>query len=305
MADAKEESDDECGREESTQPLGARLYQAVCSGSAAEVASLLEAKADPTRVKVPGQSLGFLAAARRHASLETCRLLVAYNVDLTSLDTQFRQTPLFYAVRAGEQAGGPECAEYLLRQRCDPNHVDANGQTPLFYAAQRTDPRCIEVLLAHGAHVNHLDGNGLSAMFHAAQTDGPADSLVTLLRARSDLGHTNNSGHTALFYAKGALAVQALLAAGASPAVVDACLRTPLFFAARCGASDVVRALLNARADASHKDRKGLTCGSYSTSEVIQRLLSEGPGSPDRMALEPPRRRQRCKTGMTGGRGAT
>lgn len=222
---------------------------------------MLDGRADPHAVEVPGQNLAFLAAARHTSALEVCFLLHTRRVDVTAVDTTNRQTPLFFAVRPGRGSGGAGCAEFLLTCRCDANHMDVNGQTALQYAAQRTDgPQCVEVVLAAGANPNHMDWYGISPCLYAAQFDPTAAVLKALLCGRADVHLPSAAGHTALFCARSAPVVEALLASRAKHSAKDPEGRTPLFFAVRAGAHDAVRALVDGGADVKVKDKAGRTC---------------------------------------------
>merc|ERR1712232_908900 len=165
-----------------------------------------------------------------------------------------------------------ECAEFLMSRLCDPNHLDRNGQSPLFYAAQRSSSKCAEVLIASGARVNIGDKQGLTPGFVAARAPEAHGSLKVLLDARSDLSVRSPEGQTAIFNAQSAQTVRMMLRADASVDVRDALGRTALFYAARSGASAVVSALLDGRADASAKDNDGSTCLAYAHSPEIRDL---------------------------------
>ena len=60
-----------------------------------------------------GENLVFYAAARSRSTggaKEMCKLLVEWRLDPTVTDRRFQQTPLFFAVRDAEHAGGLDCA---------------------------------------------------------------------------------------------------------------------------------------------------------------------------------------------------
>eukprot|EP00747_Dinoflagellata_sp_TGD_P125415 gnl/TRDRNA2_/TRDRNA2_174158_c0_seq7.p1 gnl/TRDRNA2_/TRDRNA2_174158_c0~~gnl/TRDRNA2_/TRDRNA2_174158_c0_seq7.p1 ORF type:complete len:898 (-),score=117.33 gnl/TRDRNA2_/TRDRNA2_174158_c0_seq7:38-2650(-) len=242
----------------------AQLYKAVREGSLVEVQGSVERGVNPASVVVAmGQNLMFLAAIRQHEAYEVCSLLAEKQVDPTLEDARLRQTPLYFAVRGHEQAGGLECARFLLGRQCDPNHTDLNKQTPLFYAASRSDSGCAELLLAARASVNVTDVHGQTPLFYAVQATTTVSSLRVLLTSRAEVTTHDDSGQSPLFYAQSADAVELLLQHRADACDRDPDGRTPLFAAAAAAADGVMRALVKAGSDIHATDSRGETCLFY------------------------------------------
>eukprot|EP00747_Dinoflagellata_sp_TGD_P125412 gnl/TRDRNA2_/TRDRNA2_174158_c0_seq4.p1 gnl/TRDRNA2_/TRDRNA2_174158_c0~~gnl/TRDRNA2_/TRDRNA2_174158_c0_seq4.p1 ORF type:complete len:835 (-),score=87.79 gnl/TRDRNA2_/TRDRNA2_174158_c0_seq4:38-2242(-) len=242
----------------------AQLYKAVSERSVAEVQAILESGVNPKSVSVAkGRNLMFVAAIRQHEACAVCSLLAKHQIDPTKEDAQRRQTPLYFAVRAHEQAGGLECARFLLGRQCDPNHTDINGQTPLFYAASRSDSDCVELLLAARASVNMTDAQGQTPLFYAVQATTAVSSLRVLLASRAEVATRDISGQSPLFYAQSATAVELLLQHRADVCDRDSGGRTALFAAAQAGEEGVMRALVNAGSDIHATDSRGETCLFY------------------------------------------
>eukprot|EP00747_Dinoflagellata_sp_TGD_P125391 gnl/TRDRNA2_/TRDRNA2_174158_c0_seq13.p1 gnl/TRDRNA2_/TRDRNA2_174158_c0~~gnl/TRDRNA2_/TRDRNA2_174158_c0_seq13.p1 ORF type:complete len:838 (-),score=96.24 gnl/TRDRNA2_/TRDRNA2_174158_c0_seq13:264-2696(-) len=244
----------------------AQLYKAVREGSLVEVQGSVERGVNPASVVVAmGQNLMFLAAIRQHEAYEVCSLLAEKQVDPTLEDARLRQTPLYFAVRGHEQAGGLECARFLLGRQCDPNHTDLNKQTPLFYAASRSDSGCAELLLAARASVNMTDAQGQTPLFYAVQATTAVSSLRVLLASRAEVATRDISGQSPLFYAQSAAAVELLLQHRADACDVDAAGRTALVKASQAGVEEVMHALIKAGGDIHATDSKGKTCLFYAT----------------------------------------
>eukprot|EP00747_Dinoflagellata_sp_TGD_P125399 gnl/TRDRNA2_/TRDRNA2_174158_c0_seq20.p1 gnl/TRDRNA2_/TRDRNA2_174158_c0~~gnl/TRDRNA2_/TRDRNA2_174158_c0_seq20.p1 ORF type:complete len:688 (-),score=85.09 gnl/TRDRNA2_/TRDRNA2_174158_c0_seq20:264-2279(-) len=244
----------------------AQLYKAVSERSVAEVQAILESGVNPKSVSVAkGRNLMFVAAIRQHEACAVCSLLAKHQIDPTKEDAQRRQTPLYFAVRAHEQAGGLECARFLLGRQCDPNHTDINGQTPLFYAASRSDSDCVELLLAARASVNMTDAQGQTPLFYAVQATTAVSSLRVLLASRAEVATRDISGQSPLFYAQSAAAVELLLQHRADACDVDAAGRTALVKASQAGVEEVMHALIKAGGDIHATDSKGKTCLFYAT----------------------------------------
>eukprot|EP00747_Dinoflagellata_sp_TGD_P125408 gnl/TRDRNA2_/TRDRNA2_174158_c0_seq29.p1 gnl/TRDRNA2_/TRDRNA2_174158_c0~~gnl/TRDRNA2_/TRDRNA2_174158_c0_seq29.p1 ORF type:complete len:753 (-),score=94.29 gnl/TRDRNA2_/TRDRNA2_174158_c0_seq29:38-2248(-) len=242
----------------------AQLYKAVQEGSLAEVKAIVESGVNPASVMVAmGQNLMFVAAIRQHEAHEICLLLAEQQVDPTLEDTQLRQTPLYFAVRGHEQGGGLECAKLLLERKCSPDHTDINKQTPLFYAASRSNADCVGLLLAYRASVNVTDVHGQTPLFYAVQATTTVSSLRVLLTSRAEVTTHDDSGQSPLFYAQSADAVELLLQHRADACDRDPDGRTPLFAAAAAAADGVMRALVKAGSDIHATDSRGETCLFY------------------------------------------
>lgn len=96
-------------------------------------------------------------------------------------------TPLFFAANA-------LIAQTLIEAKANVNSVDIHGSTPLFY---ENDPEIIKVLIAHGASLTHLNNYGQNALaFHAENDDIPA--IDALLKAGAAINQYNEDGLTAL-----------------------------------------------------------------------------------------------------------
>jgi len=106
-------------------------------------------------------------------------------------------TPLFAALNFGNRE--KSCIP-LLEHKADIETRDTNGFTPLLYASHWGHERSVETLLQHNADIEATDPRGNTAVILAAAspTRGNFESLVTLIKAKANLDHRNNSGHTAL-----------------------------------------------------------------------------------------------------------
>lgn len=247
----------------SVQGLAEKLFNAVAHGGhPKDVAALLEAKANPAAVGMSfNQNLLFQAATRQTGAKEVCELLIHRLVNVDAIDSRFGQTPLFFAVRRHQLAGGVECARYLISSRSNPDLHDRWSQTPLFYAVQREDPACAKLLLAANASVNTVDRNGQTPIFLASKA-GAVASVDTLLRANANVASVDTQQMTALFMATTAPIVQLLLDHKCSIDSRDLQSRTALMFAARNTeiGIDVVSALIACRSDVHSTDHMGETC---------------------------------------------
>ena len=106
----------------------------------------------------------------------------------------------------------------LLRKGANPNIVDANRRTPLYWAVTKGHKNVVEILLKAEANPNIVDVYK-STPLHLAAINGHVNVVKTLLRVGVDPNKTDEYGHTPLHIAaerKNADVAEMLLRAGAN-----------------------------------------------------------------------------------------
>ncbi|KAL1597941.1 hypothetical protein SLS60_008429 [Paraconiothyrium brasiliense] len=139
--------------------------------------------------------------------------------------------------------------EILLKNnQAEVNLQDANGRTPLLWAAWRGDATSVLLLLKYGAEVNKTDHECYTPLAKAAQA-GHLSTIEILLTAGADMHITTSWGHQPIHLASenkvdGHMIVEALLEWGANPNAYSKGSGTPLHNAANRGSIRTIKTLI-------------------------------------------------------------
>lgn len=93
---------------------------------------------------------------------EMIKLLLSHWAKVNALDNE-RKTPIFYAINDSEDALN-SLEMLIIRGRCDVNHQDKKGYTPLHLAGLLGAAGAAEILLMHGADFSIKTSDGTSAL---------------------------------------------------------------------------------------------------------------------------------------------
>ncbi len=176
-----------------------------------------------------------------------------------------------------------EAARALVSQRVDVNAPEADGATPLHWAAHWDDLQTADALLAAGAHVDAANDYGVAPLALAA-TNGSLAMVERLLGAGADPNAPDENGATPLMFAARTGRVEvvgALLAGGADVDARDAAHgQTASMWAASAGHAEVLRRLLDAGADVQARSAGGYTPLLFAVREnrtaAVRLLLARG-----------------------------
>src|SRR3954465_14671964 len=214
------------------------------------------------------ESVPTIVDAAQRGDLEAVRSLVRARSEVNKAATD-GTTALHWAVRSNNL----ELVDLLVRAGANVKAVNRYGIAPLTFAAENGSARAVEALLRAGADPNTATGGGEPVVMTAART-GNVETLQRLIAAGEDVNAREPwLGETAIIWAAGenhAAAVRTLAAAGAdvnarsttlTPPVLEFPRSggpnspfprggwTPLMYAARQGAIDAARALVDLKAD--------------------------------------------------------
>jgi len=164
------------------------------------------------------------AINKEHLRAAALLLRAGANPNLT--DTQ-RMTPLHFGCK---RHGDVNMTRSLISHGADVAARDAQGRSPLHYAARQGLPSCVHTLLKHGANVHALARDGRTALHYAAQSYEQS-TITLLLRYGADFRIMDRHGNTPLHLAAPfdrPNIVQLFLAVGADPMAQNKSGQSPL-----------------------------------------------------------------------------
>jgi len=139
-----------------------------------------------------------LIIAIDNKDLETVKFLVDHGFEPNEI-VSGKPTPLYEASSIGES----KIVQFLLEKKANPNIPDANGNTPLINAVDKSNIDVIKVLLAtKGVNIEHKNFDKENALltavkFRLYEQTYPSDKIVELLlNAGADLNVHSAAGNT-------------------------------------------------------------------------------------------------------------
>jgi ankyrin repeat protein len=234
------------------------LYVAAENADGPVVSKLLDAKADPNKALLSGETP--LMQAARRGKLDVVRLLLSKGADPNSKESNGGQTALMWAISERH----PDVADALIKSGADIRAKSNGGSTALMFAAQQGDEQSARLLLAAGADPNEKMQQSAFTPLIIASVLGHEGVAVQLLEKGADPDAIDRNGFASLHHAvrskKAIGIVQALLEHGVNPNIPLSAIEvadsgvalqgaTPLLLAAEINNYDAVVALAEAGAD--------------------------------------------------------
>jgi ankyrin repeat protein len=218
------------------------LVEAVRAGNRDAVRALLRAKTDVNAAEPDGTTA--LHYAAQADDVETTRLLLKAGAR-ASVANRHGSSPLSVAATNGNAA----ITALLLEAGADAKGVVFQGQTVLMTAARSGNRETVQLLLDHGANVAATEDTlGENALMWAA-SENHADVVALLLQRGADV----NAKSKALTFPKPSFGLEGVLT------ILPRGGWTPLMYAARDGAPDAARALVEGGAQLNLTDAEGTT----------------------------------------------
>jgi ankyrin repeat protein len=225
------------------------LIRAVRSSDVNAVRTLLKQHADANAAELDGTTA--LHWAAHNGNLAILDLLLSAHANVAAA-TRYGAVPLTLACMTGNAAA----IDRLLQAGADPNSVLPDGETALMTASRTGKVDAIKTLVAHGAKVDAREkSRGQTALMWAA-SDGNLDVVKALVEAGADVHAHSNPPPPPRRRGPSEIADGVVGPLRGNNNGTTAAL-TPLLFAARSGYIDVVRFLLDSRADINEKASDG------------------------------------------------
>ena len=160
------------------------------------------------------------------ASLDTAGLaeLIKNDQDIVNTKDEEGLTPLHLGVISGNTAA----VKLFIRNNADLDSLDREGHSAVHWAVVCSQAEILKTLCESGAHTDTPDNQGAYPLHYATSAQDNTEILETFLEYHEDLNVTDKDG------------------------------RTPLMWAASCGATSCVAVLLSRGADLAHRDKESL-----------------------------------------------
>jgi ankyrin repeat protein len=220
-----------------------RIAEAAMQGDRDAVRALIEQNAQVNGSQGDGMTALHWAAFKD--DVETAKMLLAAGANLKATTRNGALTPLLLAC----VNGNPAMIEALLNAGADPNSAKADGATALMAAATSGNADALKILIDHGADVNATEKvHGQSALMFASALNRPG--AIRMLASRGAVLNTTTRVEK--------LEAQKLDDNGNPLPKSDTTVNggnttmggmTALLFAAREGAIEAIKALVEAGAD--------------------------------------------------------
>ena len=211
-----------------------RLLEAVKNKDFEEAHSILAHSGHLDANVVDDQGMTALLWAAHWDDLDMVKCLIAAGANV-KIANRFGSTALHEAATFGDVP----IMEALLKAGADPNAVRGEGDTPLMVAVHSANPKAVSVLLDHGAEVDARDGwYGETALMIAV-----SDNYTDVEKVLIDRGADVNAASTVFNFRRRPMAD------AVAPINPPSGGLTPLFFAARQGAIESGKLLIDSGAN--------------------------------------------------------
>lgn len=190
-----------------------------------------------------------------------CKMLAdGYEVDEINDN---HQTPLLLAIdNAAHNNNRKEVTRLLIEGKCNVNHEDKKGMTPLVLAAERMNANMVQQLVKARCDVNRVPTNCTmkQSALHKAAENNDVHTMRVLIAAKCDINIVDDLGNTALITAtqnNGYECAKKLVKAGCNLNMQGEQQYSALHIAVDNGDEEITCLLLNAKCDTDIADETG------------------------------------------------
>ncbi|KAG8531764.1 uncharacterized protein KY384_003400 [Bacidia gigantensis] len=183
------------------------------------------------------------------------------------------RTPLSWAAARGDS----KSVELLLRNGASPNNPDRIGQRPLRQSLKASDAKCLQLLLHYGATVDQTDDWKQTCLLAAHYYPDPVSFTTLLLKAGAQVNTRCSQGRFPLMEAvskNNVAAVRLLLDHGADVNYANNAGATALHEGVRHNSHEALLLFLDAAVDHTLRDAKGRTVLHYAAQYADLKTLN-------------------------------
>ncbi|OSS44078.1 hypothetical protein B5807_11233 [Epicoccum nigrum] len=168
------------------------------------------------------------------------------------------RTPLSWAASRGDH----DALEALLNSGALTRVADMEGSTPLIYAVESGEHRCVSTLIDHGADISAMNVFGATALQLACKASEDTAMLKVLIDNHTDINAIDFDGDTALNSATRHRCTENafyLLKAGADPNIANVAGETAVHMAIYYYAYDILAELVHRKVNLAVLNSRGCT----------------------------------------------
>lgn len=230
---------------------------------------LLYKNLNPNQKNLHGKTPFTIACAKGNHDHVAQFLL--YNADVNTSDN-LMNSPLHYSWNS------PEIIKLLLNSGANPYAINDFDQTPVVLSLKNT--KSLETYMSHGVNPNLANSNH-QTLLHSAIIQNNTDAADVLKKYNADINYKDNSGRSALFYAKTPETLKWLISNKAKINITDKNGQTALHYNVINNNAEIAKYLIKYKANPNIKDNNNLPPIGYAKTIKMMKLLLDNGADPN------------------------